>query len=531
MQKETIFVRKATGLVRVWSLLDAFAFNAGVHPMALSAYAFSLAVFWPEASLVPAIILGLIFTSVQCVVYSMLVSTMPRAGGEYLWISRILNPAIGYVVVLVGWVFAMIHWFPIYTLLIGYQFFAPLSAVFGNLDLAYWWLTPSGLFLTFLLLVVIGLVLIVAGMKWSGRAISIAYLATVVGSILFFILFLLFSQSDFKNAYNAFYASNFNMTSAYQQVLDKATQSGLPSSSLSVNWSYSLFALVPLLAFANSWSMWGAPLYGEVRGGSELRRGVVSMLGSNISNTLMALAFLLLTVRVAGYQFFQSANLLWWYRDPIVPFFPFSPFWVLHLTGNAAITSLVLVLCISYLLIACPLEIFLPTTRILFAMAFDRTMPSPLAELRTRGKIPLISFIAVTGIGAILMGLYCYVPEFRVFFMDATVAPIISFFFTAIAAIILPLKLPKVFGSSPASKYRVGKIPLISVFGAVTACYFLFLIVRWAQDPLYGVNNLYSGIYFAIVYGCATLLYFFYRWYRKKQGIDLSLVFKEIPTD
>ena len=530
MEKETIFLRKATGLVRAWSLLDAFSFNAGFAPFVLSAYIFSLAIFWPQANLIPAIILGLIFTSFQCIVYSMLVSAMPRAGGEYIWISRIYSPIVGYVVVLVGWVIGIIHWLPVMANLMAWQVFSPLTLILGNMDVAVWWLTADGTFWASVILISIGWLLIIAGMKWCGRAFSIAYILTVLSFLVFSVVSLVFSQADFIAGYNAFHSQVFNMPSAYQQVLNQAAEYGLNVSSFwNWNWATALTALVPLIAFANSWSMWGAPLYGEVRGGSELKRSLLSMEGCNILNTLLCILYVLLTVKLVGYSFFQSANLLWWYGDAMMPLFPFSGFWISFLSNNVGL--LILITALPFMLVAFALEVYLPSIRMLFAMAFDRTIPAPLARLFTKRKIPLITLMVVTALALILTWLHCYSPFFRTLFMNATVVAIISFFFTAIAAILFPYRMSKVFKSSPASKYYIGKIPVISICGVFAAAYFLFLIVQWAQDPLYGVNNVYSAMYFVIVYVGAILFYFFYKWYRKRQGIDLNLTFKEIPVE
>ena len=46
--------------------------------------------------------------------YAGLISAMPRAGGDYVWITRIFHSSIGFVIAGVGWWFILWLWTPIY---------------------------------------------------------------------------------------------------------------------------------------------------------------------------------------------------------------------------------------------------------------------------------------------------------------------------------------------------------------------------------------------------------------------------------
>src|SRR5256712_9456077 len=100
------FVRKATGLVRAWSAFDAFIYAFfSVNFVTLGMYIMSFAPFVPQGHLLPAAIITGIFVTFLVVVYGGLIATMPRAGGDYVWQSRILGGGIAFVLAGTrGWV-------------------------------------------------------------------------------------------------------------------------------------------------------------------------------------------------------------------------------------------------------------------------------------------------------------------------------------------------------------------------------------------------------------------------------------------
>ena len=87
----TLFARKATGLVRGWSVRDAFIYSTfSINLITLGLFIFSYAVFVPDGSLMWAIILSGAYLVFQAITYASLIAAMPRAGGDYIWISRVV---------------------------------------------------------------------------------------------------------------------------------------------------------------------------------------------------------------------------------------------------------------------------------------------------------------------------------------------------------------------------------------------------------------------------------------------------------
>jgi len=544
-EREIVFLRKSSGLVRTWGFFDVFAFNSYANPMLgyYTSFVFLYSAFWPRGHLLPAIIISTFFATFQALTYSMLVSTMPRAGGEYVWMTRVFRyPVIGFVLVLVGWVFVVMLWNALLAPALAGLFLQPIALALGNVNLALWFMTRDGLFVSSLIFCFVPWLLITAGMKWDGRFIRSSYvLGGIVGFLIVAAVMFSYSQHDFVNLYNGFFSNTFGLSNAYQQVLDGFASWGHPYWPPPGEWEWDVAATLPLLAlvaYANSWSMWGSPLYGEVKGAEELKVSFGSMGGSNIFNNVLTIIFLLAWYRLTGYSFFLASMGLYGsavyggYFDPVVPLWPSPTLFTYILTGSALLTLIVAVFGLYYIVVVHGMCcMYLPAIRMLFAMAFDRILPEPLARLYTRRRVPLVAFAVCSVLSIIYCILYFYVPGFITLTLLGTAVLILSFMGTCIAAILLPYKKPDFWKASPASKYRIGKVPLLVISAAITFLYFAYIIYWWAVDPTFGVNSPLSLMFFTVVYIGAIILYLFMKWYRKRQGIDITLAYKEIPVE
>src|SRR5881275_2868883 len=146
-EERSVFVRKATGLVRGWSVQDAFIYATfSINLITLGLYIFSFGPFIPKASLLLAIILSGAYLVFQTIVYAALIAVMPRAGGDYVWVSRVIGGGIGFTLAVCGWWFINWHWVPIYANILTKAFFQPLGAAFGWPGFVSFWGEPKGIF-------------------------------------------------------------------------------------------------------------------------------------------------------------------------------------------------------------------------------------------------------------------------------------------------------------------------------------------------------------------------------------------------
>jgi ABC-type Fe3+-siderophore transport system permease subunit len=79
------------------------------------------------------------------------------------------------------------------------------------------------------------------------------------------------------------------------------------------------------------------------------------------------------------------------------------------------------------------------------------------------------------------------------------------------------------------------KLPLMVGAGLVFFAFLDWLLVVWFWDPgyLYGIGwqNSTSMLFMIIMYVLAAAIYFGFSAYRKRQGIDVDKVYKEIPVE
>src|SRR6185295_15812118 len=96
----SLFLRNATGLVKGWSGFDAFAYSfMSVNLVCLGMF-YSLAIFayQPTGSAIASIIVTAIGMTFMAIAYAGLIAAMPRAGGDYVWQTRVLDGIPGAVV-------------------------------------------------------------------------------------------------------------------------------------------------------------------------------------------------------------------------------------------------------------------------------------------------------------------------------------------------------------------------------------------------------------------------------------------------
>jgi uncharacterized membrane protein (DUF4010 family) len=77
----------------------------------------------------------------------------------------------------------------------------------------------------------------------------------------------------------------------------------------------------------------------------------------------------------------------------------------------------------------------------------------------------------------------------------------------------------------------VAGIPLITVSAVAFLAFLGFCIYKWLQDGVYGSNNHDSLIYMGCLYAVALAIYVGSRIVRRRQGLDMSMVYGEIPAE
>jgi hypothetical protein len=94
----------------------------------------------------------------------------------------------------------------------------------------------------------------------------------------------------------------------------------------------------------------------------------------------------------------------------------------------------------------------------------------------------------------------------------------------------MPFTGKALYEVSPAAKYKIGKIPLITLLGSISVIFNITMAYYWLTVPALGINPS-SMIFVIAAYIVGLAWYVFWRAYRKRQGIDFSLAFKLVPPD
>ena len=628
MSTATLFVRKASGLVRAWSVFDAFIYATfSINLITLGLFIFSYC-YYLGGSLASGVVLGAIFTIFEVVVYASLISAMPRAGGDYVWQSRILNRGIGFVLAVTGWWFILWLWTPLYGQMLTYEFYTPLLAILGFKDAALWFTTtPQGQLVGYLSVCVIVFIYIAIGMKNYARVQKFCFWGGLVGLALVFLLLLFGNNATFVANLNEL-APNFGAQAGdvHSAILTAGEAAGTVAGPLlPLALGASIF-LVPMLTFFNLWPNWGSTLYGEVRGASDYKRNFWGMAAAIMVTTVGALIFFALISKTIGWDFYNKANGAFWNytfgyttEAPPLPVWPYPVLFAAFLVKSPVIQFIV-VLLMSLWWFGWSGTLFLSSTRVIFAASIDRMLPEWVSRIEPRTKTPVNALLLMVVPAIIISFLYAYnVFSMRTLALDATVVIAITFFGTTIAGTIMPWKTKDVFDGSPISKFKVpawlgwivtlayaaaavyiiylsfsyawtilagiGTLapsaitwfvlillailtvvnagillwilyyvgrrvlggsarPLITLAGLVFLAFLDWLLVEWFWDPhvlpsslpavgtyAIGWSNVSSMVFMLFMYILAAVIYLGFSSYRRRQGIDVDKIYKEIPVE
>jgi amino acid transporter len=586
-----LFLRNATGLVKGWSGFDAFTYSfMSVNLVTLGMF-YSLAVFAyvPDGGAIPAIVISGIAMTFLCITYASLIAVMPRAGGDYVWQTRILDGlpgavvgggigavtaylaanafamgdttawivgavgavagaalgykrgGIGFVLAATGWWFILALWAPIYGFILKIEFVQPLVALAGSADLTTFFGTQDGTFAVSLAVIVITSFLVALGMAGYARVQRWSLYVGVAALAVIFVLMLLSSQSSFQAAFDREGQSLFGVANAYQATIDNATANSgfVAGGSPLFGLGSDTFLLLPFMMFWILYPNWGSTLYGEVRGAGDFRKVLNGMLGGLWVTVGLAIVFLLLVANTIGWDFFNAANVsfvnyAYGYVTvaPAIPIWGYPPLLVSFLIDSHIVQMIVVVLFGAWFL-GWAGTLFLSSTRMIFAAAFDRVLPEWAARVSEGRGVPWVALLFIMVPSVVLSWFYAYDSNFFKLTLDASLVIAVTFFGTSIAATILPWWKRDLYEKSPIARYSVGGLPLISLAGGVTTIFLGWVLYEWLSNALYGigVGNADSIKFLAILYGLAAVLYVVAWLYRRMQGVDLDAIHAEIPAE
>jgi amino acid transporter len=467
------------------------------------------------------------------IAYAGLIVTIPRAGGDYVWQTRILGSGIGFVMAATGWWFILWLWAPIYGNILAVQLFEPLWSTLrwtwpnGG---AAWFGTQTGVFVISLITIALAGVLVSLGMNGYARIQKWCFFGGLVGFAVVVVLLLFNSHASFISSFNLEAHKLFGLNNNYAATTAAAAKIGYTPQPLGFGPLGPTMLLVPAMMFFILWPNWGATLYGEIRGASDFKRVFTGMFVGLWITVGLTVVTLLLVAKTIGWGFYQDLNALSYNVKGLIPIWPY-PFmfagWLVHNTAF----QVVLILVLSLWFFGWVGTLFLSSTRVIFAAAFDRVLPDRAAEVSEKRKVPFYSLVLMLLPAAGLSAVYAYSSTFRTYTLDATLVIAVTYLFSAIAVVVLPFRKKDLWQASPASKIKVFGVQIVPVAGVVTIGLLGFNLYEWFTNANYFVNNRDSLYYMLAMYVLAVLVYVGARIIRSRQGIDLGLINKEIPVE
>jgi amino acid transporter len=540
-----VFSRSASGLVRDLSLWDAMWFG-----VLSSGLFFSIVYFFPYPQyIVPGINTPLMlvistFLSIPItIVYAGLGSAMPRAGGDYLFDSRSISPLIGFAIPL-GW--AALLWTVFYplcgTVIIDNGMVPILNGLSADLslgflaDIATWLGTTAGSLITTLVLSVMAWGLTIAGVSVYRKFQRWVFVPAIVITFLTFVIVLLFTSThSWQDHFNAL-AANRQAHVTVDKVFATARAAGWHHTGMNLAdtliWIPIMMGAIPFAVFA------AEGMLGEVKGARNFRKMALTfVLGAFIIGTVVLALVYFLFERTVGRDFISAAAYVTNTGKLTLP----TGMDISTLTSLVSGSSLLAIaIGIGFMASAFQLMvgIYMNVTRMLVSMGLDRSLPSTFARVSERTRTPVF---------AATLYLLLTAAASAFFISDSSwYTPLIStasisgegiLLFGCLAAVLLPIRNPGIYASSPVAKYRFLGLPLLQVAGLVGL---IIQGVSWViimtNDKL-GVTGAGFGLKFdprvvvlaPLVIG--VLVFYGWRSVERRRGVDPSLAFKEIPPE
>jgi len=541
MSPKGVFVREATGLQREWSAKDCLYWNfltVGIMSLVLLTF---LPINYPGGDPLLSIVL-LTFASIPFfVAYVMLQAAMPRSGGDYVYQSRLLHPALGFSLVQMG--FGL---FPL-GLGIGAAFggwttiemgIAPMFIRLGMLwnitdftNFGIWATTSTGLTVLTLVLFVFTALALLVGMGTYAKIQWMQMIFVAITIVAMYIFLGTLDRNTFVTNLNAVMQQLGSGPNFYSNTISTARASGFDPTP-AFNWPNTI-GIWGAMWLAMAWYSYQVFMGGEIKSASSLKKQMFASVGSLfIMNIGVYVVLFWLFLRASGTEFFNSLAFTA-FTGALTHYLPGVPPNMVSLM-IMVMNNPFLVILISLGLIMYGWQItinsLLPPTRTVMAAAFDRILPDSLADVNDRFHVPLKSItllLAIAVLSTFLLNFTTWAGAFS--YMPVAV---IAWIATMIAAVIFPFRksTKAIYEASPIAKYKIGAIPLISILGVCGAVLQAMMIYYLATAPSL-LPNLLTWEAMLLGYVFFFAVYYVARWYRARQGIDIGLAFKVIPPE
>lgn len=518
-----IFTRRASGLVRELSWFDVFIFVvAGPAASGVMFYSVSTAADFPGASLPLAFLIGLLVFLPITLLVAITSATMPRSGGLYIAVSRVMGPTIGY---LSAWL--LFIGYGISSGVLGYIVVGLMGSAFSTAALGsgIGWLagvgqamqTSHGQLIGGMLWVILFWAVAYRGIRKVKSLMRAMFFIPLIGTAIAVIMFF---ASGVESA-----AAGFNSTwgaGAFEAITLRASELGLEESSFSLGatikslvvvvWAY---ASITIINYA----------------GGEVKTPKTSMIrGFTIGTAFVGIMYVVIVMAAysAFGSFITSYDFLYDNHPEVLSGImgglvePSIPFYFMAISGNVWF-GLVVALSIALWFANSILPGFLANSRLAFAMSMDKSFPKSLSAVNRRTGSPtnavhLNAFFCIIGVLIMMLSV-------DVILGLLTLTTFFIFWPYGLATMLLPYHKPEIYERSPVQWSLFG-VPVMTLLGGFT------FLVGWFFIYLAFTN--FTPVVMLTLIGvmlAGLVVYLVQQAKNRKEGVDVSRIYSTIPPE
>lgn len=540
-KKRGIFVRESTGLVRAATPASAFMFNLFWTRFGfVLCYVFLWApIVAPGANLGQGLAFSTLLMIPITLVYALFAAIMPQSGGDYHYVSRSLHPALGFMVSW-GWSIWLAFWacwgafaFTSYGLgpIIGTwgaitenQGLVDLGVKLGALGETTTWTYIIGA-----IILVIFALLAIAGTRWYLNLQKIAFIILLIGLVTTIGLLATNSQEDFQMRFNMAFYWQAGPAYTYTPLIELMRQAGLEVNP-AFSWK-SFFLLVPLGFTFIPYCIGSTFIAGEIKDikKAQLYGGPIATVFVGLISMILALLY----VSTLGTEFYYAIGHAWHfqrgygfigYRIKVLPYFPTL---VGVLTDNSFVFLIISAWFIVWGVWFVPQNIML-VSRNMLAWSFDRIAPEKLSRVNERTRTPIFNVILVLIVAELF--LIVFHKTSWITMVSSVFALCLIILLVGISAIVFPYRRKKMFKESVLAQNKIAG-PILMLTGIWTVAVTILCSYYYLTVDELAANSKESLLMIAVIFISGLFLYFAARKYRRRQGIDIDLAFREIAPE
>lgn len=547
LSEKKLFVRKATGLVReigFWTAVIIILCNVIGLGWQKRVFQFTGPAIVPETSWVaglPPVTMSFIIVGIIVLLtvfmFAVLGAAMPRSGGGYVYISRIIHPAVGFLASWAEYFSIAVSWG-----LIGTAVFEAILIYAWIAGLGTAWATPETLLIGGMVIVILFTAIAYFGMSMTGRILQVMFIIPAIITIVLYGIVLSATPASMEAGIQAL--TGHTATEFTQMALDQGMATSyagdywgaMAVATIGTYWAYIGFAAATFVG-------------GEVKeAGKALPKTLF------IANVIIILLYVTISAAVANaarlvgqigdYSFFSAYAFLS-YGGGTLPE-GVGRAWMPNIAGFAAqgmgmswFLALIPIFAVFWVANDIP-PFIITSSRIVFAMSFDRVLPERLSQVNERWHSPttailLTMFVAFIGNFAESDIFVKYpIPVVTDYInsgggvVATDIWDTIFFLLASLAGMLFVFRRKDIYDKSP---YKPGKwvVAGIGLIATLANVYLLYLVATgWPITESWGQPAWIFTVFLLVV---GAIIYYYYRSKGSRVGVDYSTIYAEIPPE